>query len=766
MHPRKLLLLSALLTLLGSAGTASADYLLIRFNLDKVHLSNQSGATPPGGGMVPPGGGVVPPGGMKGMPGGMKGGFGMMGMPGGGMMGMPGGMKGMPGGGMMGMPGGFGGMPGGMPGGMRGMPGGMRGMPGGGMRGVPGGASGGFGGTPPVPPGGASGGFRGGVPPGGIVPPGSGVPPGTGGASGTPQKVEFDPADPYVFAFIEIVGKPKMLNSGNILEIHTKWGGKVLVPRIKELDVHYMRAEPFSQVFDKRLKFVKEKEKDAENFVRLASWALSHGLNKEFLTAIDELAKVSPKHPVVTNVQRVRKALAKELPDTDRAAKALLAEAGKDGTRVLISGPKHYQIITSMSANAENDAMLKRRLAVMEETLATFYYWFALQKDLAQQPAFPRSRLTALVVPSADVFQSRHVAWGGPPMAGDGFTPRRDNVMILASGPQDETFQTFEKNLLAAMKKGGLGRDELLHGTVWKRPDYKTKGFIYCIAQTFNLVRHASEEEYERATISHEGVRQLLIASDLFPRNVAVPEWVLSGFASFFETPAEALYPGVGLPSWKHLISFKHFQKAGKFSKKSETLYDVVTDRSFEKALLAQNAWLDSKGDEKLARKAREAQEQARATAWALCYYLATTGKLDLLIRYGQELHQLPRDVDLSEKVLAGCFARAFNLSDARDARRPDAARQSAFASAWLKEMDDVHLEAPLVEQEYLRMREELANRKTPAPEPANPGGPPGFPGGVVPPGFPGGTPPTFPGGVRPPGGPGGLTPPIRPPGR
>src|SRR6185437_3746673 len=79
-------------------------------------------------------------------------------------------------------------------------------------------------------------------------------------------------------------------------------------------------------------------------------------------------------------------------------------------------------------------------------------------------------------------------------------------------------------------------------------------------AQMLSLMLKALEQEAELATVSHEVSRQLLFASGLLPRNVAVPEWALFGVGSFFETPLQSPWPTIGAPSPYYLPRWRELQ--------------------------------------------------------------------------------------------------------------------------------------------------------------------------------------------------------------
>src|SRR5262249_1486414 len=123
----------------------------------------------------------------------------------------------------------------------------------------------------------------------------------------------------------------------------------------------------------------------------------------------------------------------------------------------------------------------------------------------------------------------------------------------------------------------GWSRDDLLKGkevkNLKKASDNaggRSKFFKneYPRLQTLALLHKALEEEAERAAVTHEGTRQLPVATGLLDPHVIAPEWLDFGFASLFEMPkgpfpgtdgsaSVAFWPGCGAPSWAYVRPFK-----------------------------------------------------------------------------------------------------------------------------------------------------------------------------------------------------------------
>jgi len=660
-----------------STGTASADYVIIKINLNKLDFFPMAGA---GAGLMGGAGGA-----------GIMGGGGSGDMPPGGIMGGAGGagFMGSGGAGLMGGAG-FGGMPPGEGGG------------GGDNRG-------------------ARGGDGGGGQPGGN-PMGQGM---------------DDPDAKWISAFVEFKGKITPVGgspaTGMIFQADHKWGKKnwlTASPKFPITYGNYIPSEGFNKEFDTKLNKEKmAKSKNVENFLHLARFALSRGQLKEFHRAMKEAGDVDAKHPVVLTYQKVQKELSKPFNSEDPSQTELIRELKADKFEPYLSEQKHYCLYAQFyKTDRHTEAVVKRRLAMMEETLETFYYWFAVQKVEAGkapvQPKLPKHRLMAILSTGKEEFLTRHEQWGSLPMVGDGFTPRRDNFIVLSAKSRitDPLYTEFDKVLTAKIQEANvvlqalrmsISREDLLTGKTNEVKGAGNAALYIGAAQASVLLAKTMEEDAERGTITNEAIRQLLIASDMFPRNVQVPDWIVEGLAAFFETSPGSIYPTIGRPSWLHLVSFKHLTK-GKQKEAPSILFNVVTDRYFRDARKLSAELNENRENDDLRIANAEAWEMARSTAWSFVYYLSQNHKLDMLFQYGKELDNLPRDMDLSDTVMQGGFAQAFAMADPKNPRRIAPTQLSNMAISWFNTMDETNLDI-LKAQSYLL--EERAKRE-PAKKP------------------------------------------------
>lgn len=516
-----------------------------------------------------------------------------------------------------------------------------------------------------------------------------------------PENLDVPPL--WVTGFVEL--KSNTSNDlGEAVEIEIKGSVKTYVPKLPEFRYAQISKTPLAADFKKRLER-EQKEKNAPRLIYLARWAWNHGLTKEFHAVMKELKDVEPKNAVLKRYQQIQALLAKHQPgENDPGLKSLLDDYLAEGYRVTVSEQGRYAILAKLSATPANEAQIKRRLQFLEEHFERFYYWFAFHEGVPLPP-LPRKRLYAIL---ADDFPSQHLQWGQVPHLASGFTPRRDNVMILALGRIDEPYLILDKATRTILENTRLTRDVFLSGDIYKQDVYPkdVPGPRIAAVQTLLLVQRYLEEEAERTTLSHEGTQQLLAASGILPAGVEAPDWVRAGLASYFETPFGAVYGSGGLPSWSNLVAFKYWRKT---IKGPEMVENVALNRYFAQARRTWSLHLEAPDDDSLAAQLNVDWEKARATAWAFVYFLMESKQLPVLLRYTDELKQMPRDLELGEAVLEACFSKGFNLSDPKEPFRLDPAKLQALAGRWYADMESVALGLPDLEVAALKARLEAA---------------------------------------------------------
>jgi Protein of unknown function (DUF1570) len=260
---------------------------------------------------------------------------------------------------------------------------------------------------------------------------------------------------------------------------------------------------------------------------------------------------------------------------------------------------------------------------------------------------------------------------------------------------------------------------------------------ILPVLQCLDVCQTAMNEESELHALSHGGIRQLISATGMMPSNVETAEWARFGLASFFEVSAQSFYPSTGGLNWSQLIEFKALRKAKVLDQKNakDILVKTITDDYFRRAndtlKLAEQSGKEERAA--LKQKGQDELDLARATAWSLMHFLAGK-KHKQLERYFEELRNLPRDLDYDSKVLRECFYRAFGLLQ-NDPNQPsrqvvDVAKLDSLSTDWFASMDKSQSDIPAYDVVAIQSRVDEIKAMRHSPATTNPlpslGGQPG----------------------------------------
>ncbi len=265
-------------------------------------------------------------------------------------------------------------------------------------------------------------------------------------------------------------------------------------------------------------------------------------------------------------------------------------------------------------------------------------------------------------------------------------------------------------------------------------------------AMTLAMVELYDHNATEIAAVSCEGSMQLMYATNQLPQYVDLPTWLTIGARAYFLRPHEAVYTpgekdkatmavalttGYGRPNYVMQHHYRSLEaKNALYKDPAVFLRNVVSDSYFDAAAAGRD--LDNPGASPKADSAEEMKRlagftiKARASAWALYYYLAKYRPMELQA-YFRDLSNLPRDLPLDGNTKMRVFARSFHLVD-KDGE-PDLNAFGDFARGWLGTISGVPEAWVNVEVTTPPPAAAAAGGSTPGPGGPRPSGPAG-PGG------------------------------------
>jgi len=217
-----------------------------------------------------------------------------------------------------------------------------------------------------------------------------------------------------------------------------------------------------------------------------------------------------------------------------------------DAKNVRVDG--HYAVISWDSADDE----ILRRTEQLNDNFTGYFLWHATRGVVLNPPSQPLIVLLAMIRKDGrDHMNTLRTALDGQeglPSQTDGFYSPEHNIVVLAATRMDDVGRTFLGQTNQVFQKG-LNRDELLNGKIPHIDPTGAKGSKpddVARATTLAIVEKLVIDEAEMAAVSREGTRQLLFSTNVLPRNVTLPHWLMQGSVNFFTRPRGPAYVTIG----------------------------------------------------------------------------------------------------------------------------------------------------------------------------------------------------------------------------
>lgn len=361
--------------------------------------------------------------------------------------------------------------------------------------------------------------------------------------------------------------------------------------------------------------------KDPAALMAAAVWGLKKGLLKDFYATIDKVLAIDPKYEAAVRVLELKKKLDESLPENAAAENELKSIVQRPGMRVVSS--KHYILLTDTPSKAEAGRRRNRadeRLALLEQTHEVFLQFFTANGVNGLE--VPHERLKAVLFNEYRDYHDFVSAANASSSGSSGFWDARRNVCVFHDGAAGEE--------TAALENIHKGIKDVAEQARRQRGDPNLVRF----AKAVELLVEVSRENASVRSVTRAATLQMAGSTGLLPRQVMVPQWVRDGLATYFESPIDAAWSGVGAVSDKRLAS-----------ERTALPFDQIIGDQVAGSLPPAGG------------RSREG-----GPSWALTHYLFEN-RLPELITYYRMIGEMPADVVLGPDVLAQVFSRAFGGS-------------------------------------------------------------------------------------------------------
>lgn len=420
--------------------------------------------------------------------------------------------------------------------------------------------------------------------------------------------------------------------------------------------VRVLKVPTTREQYQKRI--VKAKG-DAAACYETAVWALKHGLLAEFHKGVDRTLESDPKHAAALKVKELKAEIEKplpKLPEQEAELRKLVPNAG-----MKIAYSDHFVLLHDsvdpppVAGRARVRRRSEARLDLLEQVYESFLMLFAAQDVTLDVPT---ERLKVVLFNDVDDYNKFSKSLDPELASAAGYWDPVRNVSVFYDHGTDERFRML-KRISDGMQKRSKEMKQA------RTPEsFETTRFANTIQTLVDIAQENSDVE----VVSHEATHQMAGNTGLFPRYVRVPQWCHEGLATYFESPGEAGWSGIGAVNEQRLEWYRGLEADLEHS----NVDFIVGDQIFKFAA-SHGARLHGYGQ-----------------AWALTHFLMEK-HLTKTVEFYRRLGEMPPDSFLNPDLLTALFNEVF------------AAERKSLDREWRGHMRDLKPDFQVIMEEAAR---------------------------------------------------------------
>ncbi len=369
-----------------------------------------------------------------------------------------------------------------------------------------------------------------------------------------------------------------------------------------------------------------EKEKSADACIEAARWALHQGLLQEFKDAASAAWRIDKNNAAVQRLAKMNLAIKQPLPDSPEQEQEM-RQFVRGSRTMRFQRSDHFLLLHDTSDEKDKRSQKTRadeRLELLETVFSSFLLKFSLEGyDLE----VPKERLKVVLFAEKDDYL-RFVELLGPNLSkASGFYDRKNNISVFYDQGTDESFESlYRLNQELQGQKKSLVKD--------RAPGARD---VVRLADTIQLLTEVARENLDIEVVTHEATHHMASNTGLMPGEAPVPLWAAEGLATYFESPKDAAWSGIGAVNEERLEWYRELEG----DREHSNIDFIVSDRVFRLA--------GSHGS----------TLHAYGQAWALTHFLMDQ-HFDKLIKWYKLIAAKPADKPLSADELQATFDEVF----------------------------------------------------------------------------------------------------------
>jgi hypothetical protein len=310
------------------------------------------------------------------------------------------------------------------------------------------------------------------------------------------------------------------------------------------------------------------REGTADAYLDLALWCVEKGMLKEADLALKDAWTADPNHErvkLMVHLVLYRRATVPGSPTVEQEMRKFVKN-----DRMQVARSRHFIMLHDTSDKKEpryGTTIAEHRLNLLEKVYDSFYMKYALEGFPLPVPREPLR--VVLFDDHADYLNFVKILSPALKMAAGFYSPE-ENIAIFYRQKTDEAFEGAN-HLVAILQdiREQMRRTRIAGG-----------GEVIRFAKTLELLIDIEGENQEIEVVTHEATHQLAANSGLLDRKAFQVRWAHEGLASYFESPKEATWAGIGAVNAQRLGYYRILTLDPEHS----SIEFVVTDKIFDYA--------------------------------------------------------------------------------------------------------------------------------------------------------------------------------------
>ncbi len=370
---------------------------------------------------------------------------------------------------------------------------------------------------------------------------------------------------------------------------------------------------------------------DVQQCLDAARWALHNGLIDEFYQAASEAWKTDQENETVKRLAAMNGRIKAPLAES-RDRERELHQFVRAGSSMKFQRSDHFLLLHDTSDEKDKRSGRTRaeeRLELLETVFKSFLLKFSLEGyDLD----VPQERLKVVLFSDKDDYLRFVDRLGHDLTNAAGFYHRKENISVFYDQGSDEGFDE-----LYALNKELQATKERM-----KRDRSPATRDMVRFADTVQLLTEVARESTDIEVVSHEATHHMAGNTGLMPDDAPVPVWAAEGLATYFESPKDAAWSGIGAVNEQRLEWYRALARDTRHS----NIDFIITDRIFSLAATP------------------EGTLHAYGQSWALTHFLMEK-HFDKLVEWYLLIASKPRGKPLTEEEQVATFDRIFGKNRA-----------------------------------------------------------------------------------------------------